>query len=52
VATLVKGFDAEPYFRRAETEVWLPHGGRPHWAKLHFLGHVRFNWVVNWGWLT
>lgn len=41
VATLVKGFDADPYFRRAEAEVWLPHDGKPHWGKLHYLGHVR-----------
>lgn len=39
VATLVKGFDADPYFRMAEQEAWLPHGGKPHWGKVHYLGH-------------
>lgn len=41
IATLVKGFNADPYFQRAEAEVWLPFGGKPHWGKLHYLGHVR-----------
>lgn len=27
--------DHEPYFRAAE-EVFIAHGGRPHWGKLHF----------------
>ena len=40
VATLVKGFDADPYFRMAEQEAWLPHGGKAHWGKIHFMGHV------------
>lgn len=40
VATLVKGFDADLYFKLMETEVWLPYGGKPHWGKLHYLGHV------------
>lgn len=39
VATLVKGFDADPYLQRAEEEVWLPYGGKPHWGKLHYMAH-------------
>lgn len=41
MALLVKGFEADPYFRLAEQEAWLPHGGKPHWGKVHYLGHVR-----------
>lgn len=37
VATLVKGFDCEAYFQAVEEEVWLPHGAKPHWGKLHNL---------------
>jgi len=39
VATLVKGFDSDPYLRAAEREVWIPNGGRPHWGKLHYLAY-------------
>lgn len=37
VATLVKGFDSEAYFQAVEEQVWLPHGAKPHWGKLHNL---------------
>jgi len=39
IATLVKGYDCEPYFKAAEEEVWLNplHSARPHWGKVHYL---------------
>jgi hypothetical protein len=40
VATLVKGYDCEPYFKAAEEEIWVPHGAKPHWGKLHFLTYA------------
>lgn len=31
--------DPEEYFRAAE-RIFLEHGGRPHWGKMHYLGHA------------
>jgi len=39
IATLVKGYDCEPYFKAAEDLVWIPHGAKPHWGKLHYLNY-------------
>ncbi len=33
--------DPEPYFRAAE-EIFLAHGGRPHWGKMHYLDAAVF----------
>lgn len=39
VATLIKNIDSQAYFRGA-SDIWLRHGGRPHWGKSHFLEQV------------
>ncbi|WP_246140077.1 D-arabinono-1,4-lactone oxidase [Protaetiibacter larvae] len=33
--------DPERYFRAAE-QIFLAHGGRPHWGKMHYLDHEEF----------
>jgi FAD-linked oxidoreductase len=33
--------DPEEYFRAAE-QIFLAHGGRPHWGKMHYLDHTTF----------
>jgi FAD/FMN-containing dehydrogenase len=44
--------DDEPYFRACE-EIFLAHGGRPHWGKVHYLGGDKLSqmherWVDWW----
>jgi hypothetical protein len=39
VAMLIKAIPCDDYFRGA-SEIWLRHGGRPHWGKLHYLEQV------------
>jgi FAD/FMN-containing dehydrogenase len=40
VALLIKSIPCDDYFRGASA-IWLRHGGRPHWGKLHYLEQVR-----------
>jgi len=44
IAMLMKGFEIDTYFRGSEA-IFLHHGGRPHYGKLHFLTHTELSQI-------